>query len=73
MTHMEGTVSIVKLTLKLLFSSQYLCDYTLAYILVEGIISVKALEAGGGNNNKEVIFENLAPFSDCISETIIHK
>ena len=48
-----------------------LCDYSDAYILVKGIISVNNTAAQGAaanNNNKKVIFKNCAPFTNCISE-----
>ena len=48
-----------------------LCDYSDAYILVKGTISVNNTAAQGAavnNNNKEVIFKNCAPFTNCISE-----
>ena len=48
-----------------------LCDYSEAYILVKGTISVKntaAAGAGANNNNKQVVFKHCAPFTDCISE-----
>ena len=50
-----------------------LCDYSDAYILVEGKITI----AGAGNDaaasqvderNKGVVFKNCAPFINCISE-----
>ena len=44
-----------------------LCDYGDAYTLVKGTISVVALVAGGGNNDKNLIFKNWAPFTDSIS------
>ena len=45
-----------------------LCDYSDAYILVEGTISIAAQAGGNPNNaNKKVVFENCAPFTDCIS------
>ena len=50
-----------------------LCDYSDAYVLVKGTISVNntaAQGAGANNINKEVIFKNCAPFSNCISEII---
>ena len=31
-------------------------------------ITVTALAASGGNNNLQVVFENCAPFTDCITE-----
>ena len=47
-----------------------LCDYSDAYILVKGTISI-ASQAGDNPNNgsKEVVFVlHCAPFTDCISE-----
>ena len=40
-----------------------LCDYSDAYILVTGNITVT-----GGNNNTKVAFKNCAPFQDCRTE-----
>ena len=37
-------------------------DYFDADTLVSGIITVAALAVGGGNNGKNVIFKNCAPF-----------
>ena len=48
-----------------------LCDYSDAYILVKGTISVNNTAAQGAaanNTNKKVIFKNCAPFTSCISE-----
>ena len=48
-----------------------LCDYSDAYILVKGTISVNNTAAEGAaanNTNKKVIFENCASFTNCISE-----
>ena len=48
-----------------------LCDYSDAYILVKGTISVTNTAAQGAaanNTNKKVIFKNCAPFTNCISE-----
>ena len=48
-----------------------LCDYSDAYILVKGTISVNNTAAQGAaanNTNKNVIFKNCAPFTNCISE-----
>ena len=42
-----------------------LCDYSDTYILVKGN---STLVAGGGNNNKEVMFKNCAPSTDCTNE-----
>ena len=47
-----------------------LCDYSDAYILVKGTISVTNTAAAGANvnnTNKKVIFKNCAPFTNCIS------
>ena len=48
-----------------------LCDYSDAYILVKGNISVNntAAEGAAANNAaKKVIFESCAPFTNCISK-----
>ena len=48
-----------------------LCDYSDAYILVKGTISVNntaAADAAANNANKKVIFKDCAPFTNCISE-----
>ena len=37
-------------------------------IVASGTTTVTALASGGGNNGKNVIFKNYAPFTDCISE-----
>ena len=45
-----------------------LCDYSDAYILVKGNISVNnttAADADANNANKKVIFKHCAPFTDC--------
>ena len=47
-----------------------LSDYSDAYILVKGTITVAntaASDSDTNNPNKEVIFKNCAPFSNCIS------
>ena len=47
-----------------------LCDYSDAYILVKGNISVNntaAADADTNNTNKRVIFKNCVPFTKCIS------
>ena len=49
-----------------------LCDYSDAYILVKGTISVNNTAADGAavnNIKKKVIFKNCAPFTNYISET----
>ena len=48
-----------------------LCDYSDAYILVKGIITVNntaAEDANANNTIKKVIFKNCAAFTNCISE-----
>ena len=47
-----------------------LCDYSDAYILVKGNMTVNNTTAdGAAANNKKVIFKNGAPFTNCISKT----
>ena len=48
-----------------------LCDYSDAYILVKGTITVPSTAAGGAavnNTNKKLIFKNCASFTGCITE-----
>ena len=48
-----------------------LCDYSDAYILVKGTTIVPNMAAAGAavnNTNKNVIFKNFDPFTDCITE-----
>ena len=67
----EGTYSPnkqIKFKTSMLRSS--LCDYSDAYILVKGNITVNNTAADGAaanNTNKKVIFKNCAPFTNCIS------
>ena len=45
-----------------------LCDYSDAYILVKGNISVNNTAdtgAAANNTNKKLIFKNCAPFTNC--------
>ena len=51
------------------------CDYTDAYILVKGTITVNrvwatkvAVQVQADINNKQAIFKNILPFTDCITE-----
>ena len=46
----------------------YNTDYSNAYILVNGTITVAEVVVGGGNNSIQVVFKNCAPFTNCISE-----
>ena len=62
------TGSDIKFKTTMLRSS--LCDYSDAYILVKGNISVNNIvtaDAGANNTNKKVIFKNCAAFTKCIS------
>ena len=64
-----NAASQIKFKTTMLKSS--LCDYSDAYILVKGTISVNKTAAEGAaanNTNKKVIFKNCAPFTNCISE-----
>ena len=48
-----------------------LCDYSDAYIIVKGNITVNntaAADADANNTNNKVIFKNCAPFTNCISK-----
>ena len=73
----RGTYNInnqIKFKTTMLKSS--LCDYSDAYVLFEGTITVNNTANAGAaanNANKKVIFKNCTPFTNCISEIIIHK
>ena len=46
-------------------------DYSDAYIFVKGTIAIAPVPTPAtkpNNNDKEVVFKNSAPFTDCISE-----
>ena len=48
-----------------------LCDYIDAYILVERTITINntaVADVDVNNTNKKLIFQNCAPFTNCISE-----
>ena len=68
----RGTYNVnsqIKFKTTMLKSS--LCDYSEAYILVKGTITVNntaAAHADANNTNKKVIFKNCALFTNCISE-----
>ena len=67
----RGTYNVnsqIKFKTTMLKSS--LCDYSDAYVLVKGTISVNntAAAASANNTDKKVIFKNCAPFTICISE-----
>ena len=63
-----NTNSQIKFKTSMLRSS--LCNYSDAYILVKGTMSIEqvAAPAPADNNDKEVLFKNCALFTDCISE-----
>ena len=46
-----------------------LCDYSDAYIVVKGIISVSN---GANRVNKKLVFKNNATCRSCTSKSIIH-
>ena len=59
------------ITFKTSITRSHLCDYSDAYILVKGIITIPNTAAPGGavnNTNKKIIFKNCAPFTNCITE-----
>ena len=59
--------SQIKFKTSVLKSSLF--DYSDAYILAKGTISIAAREGDNPNNgDREVVFKNCAPFTDCISE-----
>ena len=65
----NNTNSQIKFKIAILKSS--LCDYSDAYILVKGTITVPntaSTDADANNANKKVIFKNCPPFINCISE-----
>ena len=45
-----------------------LCDFNDAYIVVKGVVTVSADERDRDKMNGEVILENNAPFTSCISK-----
>ena len=45
-----------------------LCDYSDAYILVEGKITINGAARQADERDKGVAFKNCAPFTNCISE-----
>ena len=56
---------------KILMLRSSFCDYSDAYILVKGNVSVNntaVANTDASNTNKKVIFKNCSPFTDCISK-----
>ena len=45
-----------------------LCNYSDAYMLVKGYITVANTAAADADANKNVIFKNYAPFTNCITK-----
>ena len=73
MNQEEHIMLIVKLSFKTTMLKSSLCDYSDAYILLKGKLTI----AGAGNDvaarqaderNKGVVFKHCAPFINCISE-----
>ena len=68
----RGTYSVNRqINFKTSMLRSSLCDYSDAYILVKGNITVNNTAADGAaanNTNKKVIFKNCAPFTNCISK-----
>ena len=67
----RGTYSVNRqINFKTSMLRSSLCDYSDAYILVKGNITVNDTAADGAaanNTNEKVIFKNCAPFTNCIS------
>ena len=61
-----NTNSQIKIKTSMLRS--ILCDYSDAYTLVSGTITVSALATGGGNNDIQVYLKNFASFTSFTSE-----
>ena len=60
-----------QITFKTSMLRSSLYDYSDAYILVKGTISVNNTASDGAaanNTNKKVIFKNCAPFTNCINK-----
>ena len=71
MNQEEDTMLIVKSNPKTTTLKSSLCDYSDAYIIVKGTITVNntaTADADANNTNKKVIFKNCAPFTNCVSE-----
>ena len=68
----RGTCNVnSQIKLKTTMQKSSLCDYSGAYILVKGTITVNntaAADAEANNTNKKVIFRNCAPLTICKSE-----
>ena len=49
----------------------YLCEYSHAYIVAKGIISVRGTN-DANIRNKKLVFKNNAPFRSCITKIKTH-
>ena len=56
--------------MKALTLKSSLCNYSDGYVLVKGTLLIAPVppSANPNNNEKEVVFKNCAPFSDCMCE-----
>ena len=66
----NGTYDKKKFKFKIAMLNASFCDYSDAYILVEGIPTVAGqgaddAEIAADKNNKEIVFKNCAPFIKC--------
>ena len=73
MTHVERITKNSQIKFKMSLLKSSLCDYSNAYILLSGTITITGAGADDAakrldERNKGVIFKNCAPFTDCISE-----
>ena len=67
----KGKYGNSNITFKTSMIMSNLCNYSDAYILVKGTITVPNTEVAGAainNTNEKVIFKNWAPFTDCITK-----
>ena len=67
----KGRYDNINIRFKTSMIRSNLCDYSDAYILVTGTITVPNTAAAGAtvnNTNKKVKFKTCAPFIDCITE-----
>ena len=73
MTHVERITKNSQIKFKMSLLKSSLCDYSNAYILLSGTITITGAGADDAAKrldeiNKGVIFKNCAAFTDCISE-----
>ena len=67
----RGTYPVTsQIIFKTIMLKSTLCDYSNAYILLKGTITVHntGTAVAPNNRNKKVVFKNCALFTDCISE-----